>query len=125
VLDFQKALDLLSDWRFDESRWARRMVGVAAHFWAKRSRGEKECKPDAQKLIEFLSPLFVEWETDAVKGVAWGFKSLGRTYPDLIAAWLEKKFVEERPRYRAIMLRKTMKFLPDKDKMQIEKILKT
>jgi len=38
VAYLQPALDLLAPWRQDANRWVRRTVGVAAHFWAKRSR---------------------------------------------------------------------------------------
>jgi len=37
VARFNKALPELSPWRRDENCWVRRMVGVAVHFWAKRS----------------------------------------------------------------------------------------
>ena len=32
--------------------------------------------------------MFEEWEMDAVKGVGWGLKTLGKHYPDLVADWL-------------------------------------
>jgi hypothetical protein len=67
VADFQPALDLLAPWREDANRWVRRTVGVAVHFWAKRSRGERVA--EAKVLLAFLEPMFEEWEMDAVKGV--------------------------------------------------------
>lgn len=30
---------------------------------------------------------------DAVKGMGWGLKTLGRHYPDLVADWLGQQFV--------------------------------
>ena len=45
VTDFQSALTLLAPWREDANRWVRRTVGVAVHFWAKRSHGAPERIP--------------------------------------------------------------------------------
>ena len=41
VADFQPSLALLAPWREDTNAWVRRTVGVAVHFWAKRSRGAR------------------------------------------------------------------------------------
>lgn len=112
VTDFEPALALLSPWRADPNRWVRRTAGVAVHFWAKRSRGKPEHKPQAEALLAFLEPLFEERDPDAVKGVGWGLKTLGRTYPDLVAGWLEEQLRRGR-RPRALMLRKAFTYLPD------------
>ena len=111
VGDLQPALDLLAPWREDANRWVRRSVGVAAHFWAKRSRGAPARAGQAQALLAFLAPMFEEWEMDAVKGVGWGLKTLGRHYPDLVADWLAQQVVRRRRRHRAIMLRKALTYL--------------
>jgi hypothetical protein len=112
VADFESALDLLVPWREDTNRWVRRAVGVAVHFWAKRSRGAPELACQAQALLDLLEPMFSEWEMDAVKGVGWGLKTLGRHYPDLVAAWLEEQVVHRQRRHRAIVLRKALTYLP-------------
>ena len=104
-------MEQLRPWRTDANRWVRRTVGVAVHFWAKRSRGTPELTPQAETLLEFLTPLFGEWEMDAVKGVGWGLKTLGRHYPDLVASWLERQ-LQQGHRHRALMLRKARTFLP-------------
>jgi hypothetical protein len=103
VSDFDAALSLLAPWRADGNRWVRRTVGVAAHFWAKRSRGAPELAARAQGLLAFLAPMFEERNLDAVKGVGWGLKTLGRHYPDLVADWLAGQ-AGRHP--RALMLRK-------------------
>jgi len=108
VADFQPALDLLAPWRGDANRWVRRTVGVAVHFWAKRSRGQLASQSEA--LLAFLEPMFEEWEMDAVKGVGWGLKTLGRHYPDLVADWLSQQVGR---RHRALMLRKALTYLSD------------
>ena len=120
VSDFERALNLLEPWRSDSHRWVRRSLGVAAHFWAKRARGAPELAQQADSLLKFLTPLFSEWEMDATKGVAWGLKSIGRQYPDLVAAWLLNEVLPSKPRYRAHMLRKACLYLADEQRAEIE-----
>jgi 3-methyladenine DNA glycosylase AlkD len=117
VDDFQPSLDLLAPWREDSNVWVRRTVGVAVHFWAKRSRGERAA--EAEALLTFLEPMFEEWEMDAVKGVGWGLKTLGRYYPDLVADWLVEQVIHQRRRHRALMLRKALKYLPDEQRARV------
>jgi 3-methyladenine DNA glycosylase AlkD len=114
VAHFQPALDLLAPWREDANRWVRRTVGVAVHFWAKRSRGEGAA--EAEALLAFLEPMFEEWEMDAVKGVGWGLKTLGRHYPDLVADWVAQQVVHRQRRHRALMLRKALTYLSDEQR---------
>jgi hypothetical protein len=66
VADLQPVLKLLAPWREDANRWVRRTVGVAVHFWAKRSRGAAEHIAQAEALLAFLEPMFEEWDMDAV-----------------------------------------------------------
>lgn len=110
---FNKALPLLEPWREDGNRWVRRTVGVAVHYWAKRSRGAHELGGQAQALLAYLDPLFGEWEMDAVKGVGWGLKTLGRYYPLLVADWLDEQVLVRGRRHRALMRRKAMTYLPE------------
>ena len=107
---FPAALAALSPWRDDANRWVRRAVGVAVHFWAKRSRGADPLAGQADSLLRFLEPMFGEWEMDAVKGVGWGLKTLGKHYPDLLARWLAEVAPQQR-RHRALMLRKALTYL--------------
>jgi len=111
VNDFEPACGLLTPWRDDEDAWARRAVGVAVHFWAKRSQGVPELGYQAEVLLGLLTPMFEEWEMDAVKGVGWGLKTLGRHYPDLVADWLASEIVPNQRRHRALMLRKALTYL--------------
>jgi 3-methyladenine DNA glycosylase AlkD len=116
LIDFERALDLLTPWREDTNPWVRRTVGVAVHFWAKRSRGAPEHGPQAEALLSFLEPMFSEWDMDAVKGVGWALKTLGRYYPDLVAAWLAQQVAERQHRHRALMLRKALTYLSDEQR---------
>ena len=117
VADFQPSLDLLTPWREDSNAWIRRTVGVAVHFWAKRSHGEHAA--EAEALLTFLEPMFEEWEMDAVKGMGWGLKTLGRHYPDLMADWLVEQMIHQQRRHRALMLRKALKYLPDEQRIRV------
>jgi hypothetical protein len=116
VADFGPALNLLTPWRADESAWVRRAVGVAVHFWAKRSRGARDLQPQARALLSLLAPMFEEWDMDAVKGVGWGLKTLGRHYPDLVACWLADEIVPAGRRHRALMLRKALTYLSEEQR---------
>lgn len=119
VDDFSNALKLLATWRSDPDRWVRRSVGVAAHFWAKRSRGVPELVYRAEALLHFLGPMFTEWEMDATKGVAWGLKTLGRYYPEQVTDWLVNEVLPSAPRYRAHMLRKATLYLSEEQREAI------
>jgi len=120
VSDFDQALSLLGPWRFDENRWVRRCVGVSMHLWAKRVKGDPARTAQAGSLLTFLAPMFTEWEMDAVKGVAWGLKTLGRYYPDLVTNWLIEEILPQHPTYRAHMLRKAILFLPGEQKAAVK-----
>lgn len=112
VTGFPQALSLLAPWRDDANRWVRRSLGVAAHLWAKRAHGDPGKTTQAEALLAFLEPLFSERDLDAVKGVGWGLKTLGRYYPDFQASWLRRQVFElERPHSR-LMLRKAVTYLP-------------
>ena len=118
VSDFDPTLGLLAPWRQDANRWVRRAVGVAVHFWAKRSRGAVELTPRAEALLVLLEPMFWEWDMDAVKGIGWGLKTLGRHYPDLVADWLAQQVVPGQRRHRKLVLRKALTFLSDEQRAQ-------
>lgn len=116
VAHFQPALAQITPWREDANAWVRRVVGVSAHFWAKRSRGSPESAPEAAALLNLLEPMFDEWDMRAVKGVGWGLKTLGENYPELVTEWLAGEVVPSQRRYRALMLRKSLTFLTEEQR---------
>ena len=119
VSDFEPALALLAPWREDANRWVRRAVGISAHFWAKRSRGEEEYTAQAESLLAFLDPMFEEWDMDVVKGVGWGLKTLGQYYPHLLTNWLVEQVVHRQRHHRALMLRKPLTYLSEEQRARV------
>jgi hypothetical protein len=117
VRDFELALSLLAPWRYDSNRWVRRAVGVSAHFWAKRAHGDPAKALQAESLLEFLEPMFDERNLDAVKGVGWGLKTLGKYDPGLLSEWLARQVEGHRP--RALMLRKALTYLSPEERSRI------
>ncbi len=117
VDDFEATLTQLRAWLDDDNAWVRRAVGTGGHFWAKRSRGNMPER--AESLLHFLAPRFDEWEMDAVKGIGWGFKTLGRYYPDLVTDYLIQELLPHTPRYRALMLRKATTYLSAAQKARV------
>lgn len=113
---FEPSLSLLAAWRRDPNRWIRRTVGVAVHFWAKRSKGTSGLEPQAEALMRFLEPMFSEWDMDALKGVGWGLKTLGKRYPDLMTDWLKRQSMK---RHRTLMLKKALTYLSDPQRAQV------
>lgn len=107
--DFHYAIELLSPWREDDNIWIRRMVGVAAHHWAKRARGEGQHTDHVKQVLTFLEPCFSEWEMPAARGIAWGLKTLGRYYPAETAKWLCQQVGR---RHRTLMRKKALTYLP-------------
>jgi 3-methyladenine DNA glycosylase AlkD len=118
VEHFEAALLDLAAWREDQNRWVRRAVGVSAHLWAKRARGNPEKTAQAGQLLVLLEPLFSEQEMEAVKGIGWGLKTLGKYYPDLTAEWLRR--MVRIHTYRGLTLRKALTYLPAEQRARVE-----
>ena len=119
VANFEPTLALLKPWRKDENAWVRRAVGVGAHYWAKRSEGRPELLPQTEQLLALLEPMFGEWQMDAVKGIGWGLKTLGRKYPNLVTDWLVQQIMPNRRPHRDMMLRKATTFLSAEQRARI------
>ena len=114
--NFDQTLNLLSSWRCDSNPWIRRAVGVAVHFWAKRTKGEEPHQHNARLLLDFINPLFEEKDIQAAKGIGWGLKTMGRYYPLIAYEWLINALVLEKRQPLAIVKRKALTYLPDEMK---------
>ena len=108
---FDRSLALLAHWREDANPWVRRTVGIAVHYWAKRTKGELRYLSQAHILLQFLEPLLEERDTRALKGIGWGLKTMGRYYPELTARWLEAQ-LRQGKQPRTLMVQKTVTYLP-------------
>jgi hypothetical protein len=124
LYNFEAAINHLLIWCNDSNRWVRRAVGVSAHFWAKKTRGSDQHARTAIELLNFLTPMFSEWELDTAKGIGWGLKTLGRYYPDILTNWLMELLSDPPPRYRALMVRKSITYLPESNKVEILNLIK-
>ena len=120
VQHFDDTLKVLRPWRTDENPWVRRSLGVAMHLWTKRAKGQPELTSKAAAVLDFLSPLFEEKQIDAVKGIGWGLKTLGRYYPQLATPWLVEQVVNRQRPYHATMLRKALTYLSKEERQRIK-----
>jgi hypothetical protein len=111
LMDFKPVFNILKSWREDENRWVRRTVGIATHYWTKRVKGDPDKIGQVKQMLNLLEALFTEREINAVKGIAWGLKTIGRYYPDLLTDWLATDIIPTERKHRAIMLRKALTFL--------------
>lgn len=117
--DFDQTIQVLHIWRTDTHRWVRRAIGVTVHVWCKRTKGEPKKTAQAKQILELLQSLFGEQERDAVKGIGWGIKSMGKIYPELVSDWLINSIYPLEIKYRATMLNKAVEKLPDHLKAQV------
>ncbi len=106
---FDETLNLIRPWRVDPNRWVRRMTGVAIHYWAKQAHGREIYAMQVTNLLEFIEPMYGEKNVDAVKGIGWGLKTLGKYYPYEVSEWL---MIQNKKPHSALMQRKAMKYLP-------------
>jgi len=107
VCNFPVAYDYLTGLRDNENRWIRRAVGVAVHFFAKR---RPTATAELRKLLALLAPMLGERNRDAIKGVGWGLKTIGKHQPRLVTAFLDRHAKRAHP--TKLMLRKATMYLP-------------
>ena len=119
VEHFDEALPFLKEFLEDGNRWVRRSAGVAVHFFAKSVLDDPE---KAQRLLELLEPYIAERQFDAVKGIGWGLKTLGKTYPQFVVPFLEK-YLQNKKHMSKLMLRKALTYLRSEQRKEIERHL--
>jgi 3-methyladenine DNA glycosylase AlkD len=119
LTDFKRSLKLLGDWRHDPNRWIRRAIGAGIHHWAKRSRASSSQARQAGEILHFLEPVLQEQDVDAIKGIGWAIKTLGRFHPDLVARWLVENGKRPGAKIKALMLRKATTYMNRKQRAQV------
>ncbi len=107
VTDFPKARKYLEGATKNENRWIRRAVGVAVHFFSKRKR---DALHEMRELLDILALVIMESNRDAIKGIGWGLKTIGKYQPGLLTGYLETQMRRTRP--SALMIRKATTYLP-------------
>ena len=110
---FDETISILQTFKDNPNPWVQRSIGVAAHFFAKRVRNN----PDkVKRVIALLSPYFEEKDNRIVKGIGWGFKTIGRYYPDLLTYYLKSQSGKNPSR---TLLNKALTYLPEERKQEI------
>jgi len=114
VCNFPRAYMYLARMRDHDNRWVRRALGVAVHYFAKRT---PTARPELRKLLVLLAPELGEREYDAIKGIGWGFKTIGKYQPKLLAKFLENHVKRVHP--TKLMLKKATTYLPARTKQRL------
>ena len=114
VCNFPQAYDYLAKMRDHDNRWIRRAVGVAAHYFTKR---RPTATTELRQLLALLAPMLDERNRDAIKGVGWGLKTIGKQQPKLLTTFLKNNTKRAHP--TKLMLRKATTYLPARTKQQL------
>jgi hypothetical protein len=111
---FEEGLSQLYDWVSDPSPWVRRAMGVAVHFYVERHPQEQG---QIARLLQLLSFLYQEEDTDAIEGIGRGLKIISKHQPEMITYWLyEQRELGKQP--RALMLHQATAYLSDATKAE-------
>jgi len=116
VNHFERALPFLEGLTREEDRWLRRSIGVAVHFFAKKRPKDQD---GMRRLLALSSLLIEDHRRDAVKGVGWGLKTIGKHQPRLIEEYLQE--VLKSKRLPKLTLRKATTYLDEKVKENLLK----
>jgi 3-methyladenine DNA glycosylase AlkD len=114
---YDKTQSLFQEFVSDDNHWVRRSVGVAAHFFAKRCRGDKRDDKKATEILALLTPQLCERDIRILKGIGWGLKALGRYYPDLLIPYIKTQISSKR--ISAVIIRKCVTYLDDISRNEI------
>jgi 3-methyladenine DNA glycosylase AlkD len=114
VYDFPHAYSYLAKMKTHDNRWIRRAVGVAVHYFAKRKPASRT---EMRRLLVLLAPMLDERNRDAIKGIGWGLKTIGKHQPKLLTNFLKKNAKRAHP--TKLMLRRATTYLPARTKQQL------
>ena len=108
---FEGTLRHLESWRIDKNRWVRRSLGIAGHYWAKRTKDNPKRMEQAKMLLGFYQPMLGEKNIDAAKGIGWALKTFGRYNPEIVLEFLRSQ-IAQNTSISTIIRRKALKFIP-------------
>jgi len=114
---YDKTRSLFREFVCDDNHWIQRSVGVAAHFFAKRCRGDKRDDKKAAEILELLTPRIYERDIRILKGIGWGLKTFGRYYPELLVPYMKTQISSER--ISAVIINKCVTYLNEVSKNEI------
>ncbi|MBU6997336.1 MAG: DNA alkylation repair protein [Theionarchaea archaeon] len=116
VDNFDEMLPWLERFLDDENRWVRRSAGVAIHFFSKRVVDQPG---KTTKLLHVLAPHLAEKRIEAVKGIGWGLKTIGKHHPDLLVTFLASQS-EKKRKISRLLIRKAVTYLEEEKKKEVE-----
>jgi len=99
----------------DENRWVRRSAGVAVHFFSKRVQNDEE---KTKKLLNLIEPHIGEKQIDAIKGIGWGLKTIGKYHPGILLKFLIKQ-LKNKKKISRVMMRKATTYLDENEKSEV------
>jgi 3-methyladenine DNA glycosylase AlkD len=114
VCNFPRAYKYLERMKDHDNRWIRRAVGVAVHYFAKR---KPTATAELRKLLVLLATELGERDYDAIKGIGWGLKTIGKYQPELLTKFLKSAVKRVHP--TKLMLKKATTYLPARTKRQL------
>ena len=114
---FDETLPWLDAFLRDENKWVRRSAGVAVHFFGKRVVDDPV---KTKKLLNLIEPYIEERDIDAVKGIGWGLKTIGRHHPGILVRFLKRQ-LRSRKRISKLMVRKALTYVDDDTKLEVGK----
>jgi len=112
--DFTKAIEYLRDFTNDPSVWVKRCVGIAVHHYA---RQVKDMPERISVLLDLLKDLVREKDVRVAKGIGWGLRSIGGSYPDQLVRFAKENFA--RKRVSKLLFRVSVASLPLDDKEEL------
>jgi len=119
---YDKTRQLFQEFICDKNHWVQRSVGVAAHFFAKRCRGEKKDNNKATKILGLLNTAIDKRDIRIIKGIGWGLKTLGRYYPELLVPYMKKQISSKK--ISSVLIRKCTTYLDEISRNEILQLYK-
>jgi len=114
VRNFPRAYKYLARIRDHDNRWIRRAIGVAVRYFTKR---RPTATAELRMLLVLLAPRLGERDYDAIKGIGWGLKTIGKYHPKLLTKFLENHVKRVHP--TKLMLKKATTYLSARTRQRL------